>query len=72
MDSFRQDGQLKAFNASYRAHRLKHNGSAPTYHQALNELRAELIRAVVEAPRGELPVAMLSQRIRQRFPWYVV
>jgi Fe2+ or Zn2+ uptake regulation protein len=45
------------------------NGHAPRYAIVLSDLRAEVIRVLVEHPR-ELSAAVLTQRLRHRFPWY--
>ena len=54
LDSFRLDGQLRAFNASYKAHRLAMNGHAPPYAIVLADLRAVIIRALATTPREQL------------------
>jgi hypothetical protein len=69
LESFRRDGQLKAFNRCYKAHRVAMNGHAPSYAIVVSDLRAEVIRVLVEHPR-ELSAAVLTQRLRHRFPWY--
>ena len=70
LTSFRTSGQLKCFNTCYRTYRVKMNGHAPPYHAVLADLRAELIRTLVEVPRGELSAALVTKRVRARFPWY--
>ncbi|MGB8637149.1 MAG: hypothetical protein WCD30_03320 [Pseudolabrys sp.] len=45
------------------------NGHAPRYAIVLSDLRAEVIRVLVEHPR-ELSAAVLTQRLRHRFSWY--
>jgi hypothetical protein len=70
LDDFRRTGQLKAFNACYKAHRFKANGCAKPYHAVFSDLRGVLIRALVEVPRHELSAAVLMTRLHARFPWY--
>jgi hypothetical protein len=71
LDSFRREGQLKAFNRCYQLHRRRVNGHARPYSYVLNQLRAEVIRVLVERPPDQLQVTLLTQRLRERFPWYV-
>ena len=70
LTGFRTTGQLKCFNTCYRTYRIKMNGHAPPYATVLAELRSVLIRTLVEVPRAELSSALLTQRLRARFPWY--
>lgn len=71
LQMMRTTGALKAFNLSYKIHRHKMNGHAKPYSWALGQLRGEVIRFLVEVPREEMSPAMLTNRLRAKFPWYV-
>lgn len=71
MDSFRREGQMRAFNRCYKAHRLSANGHARPYHTVITDLRAVVIRTLAETPREKLSSDVLTRNIRQRFPWYL-
>ena len=63
--AFRAAGELQHFNRCYRAYRQTHERPRP-YPYVLRELRAVTIQVVIE----QQPAQVLTERLRQRFPWY--
>jgi hypothetical protein len=70
MRDLNERGALKAFNRSYRIHRLQVNGHARPYQAAFNEFRREVIRFLTSTPKEHMTPAALHVRLRQKFSWY--
>jgi hypothetical protein len=73
LEGMQRNGTFAAFNQAYKEHRLelvKRNEPVQPYWAVMAELRAVIIRSLVNDPRNRLVPSSMLVEIRQAFPWF--